>query len=398
MEIDQEIKLPVKLNNDPFNFDDDFNKENVDENGNRIEEQKKKKPRVPRIKLDHNYLIDNPLGMKNLYKTMVIDKDKNLQFRGAGHEHSDFKKLMNVYKNWHFEAMPKLEFSFFAERLIKAGNDKAMRVYMSKLRQIYKGDLMTDEFADLYKQAEKPTDSKSINDKPNPEGDKPMFEYINTSTTNNKSQPKRDLYGNIIDEYEEEKPFFKLMDPANTFSNQQQSNAQFNLPVTQIKQQNELTQEQLRMIEENRRIAMEKKRKREEAMQNSNESNHHYDEQMQDSYANNYQNSNNMDQSTMDNRPAKKQQTEQNSHYNIQAKSQNQTQIEGQGSIANQVNDDIGFQMIFNQTQEEDMIDIDNGELADCLDDIDNIIDSQLENGQFDRKLDEDDDGHFEYN
>jgi len=72
----------VKINNDPFNFDDDFNKENVDENGNKIEENKTKKPKKPRIKIDANYLIDNPVGLKNLYRKVIIDKEKNLNFKG----------------------------------------------------------------------------------------------------------------------------------------------------------------------------------------------------------------------------------------------------------------------------------------------------------------------------
>jgi len=51
-----------------------------------------------------------------------------------------------------------------------------------------------------------------------------MFEYINTSTNNNnnndsgintKNQPKRDPYGNIIDDEPENNTFFKLMDPIN---------------------------------------------------------------------------------------------------------------------------------------------------------------------------------------
>ena len=44
------------------------------------------------------------------------------------------------------------------------------------------------------------------------------------------------------------------------------------------------------------------------------------------------------------------------------------------------------------------MIDINGDDLADCIDDLDDQIDQELNNGQFDRKLEEDEEGHFEYN
>jgi len=116
----------------------------LDENGNKIDEKTNKKPKKPRMKIDANYLIDNPVGMKNLYRKVIIDKEKNLNFKGQGHELRDFNKLMNVYKNWHFEVMPKFEFTYFAERMQKAGTDKAMKAFMSTMRKVYKGDLMTD--------------------------------------------------------------------------------------------------------------------------------------------------------------------------------------------------------------------------------------------------------------
>lgn len=89
---------------------------------------------------------------------------------------------MKVYKNWHFEAMPKLEFGYFAERLQKIGTDKAMKAYMTKVRNHYKGVNPMEEFEDLVKkpsnqangQSTKPEDSKNAG-----------FEYINTSTNNN---------------------------------------------------------------------------------------------------------------------------------------------------------------------------------------------------------------------
>lgn len=82
---------------------------------------------------------------------MVIDKDKNLRLKGKGHEASDLMKVMRVYKDWHFQSYPKLEFSYFIERIQKQGNDKAMKPFLSKLRNVYKGHDVLEEFADLNK-------------------------------------------------------------------------------------------------------------------------------------------------------------------------------------------------------------------------------------------------------
>lgn len=98
------------------------------------------------IKFDPDYLVDNTNGLKRLYKHFVIDADKNLQFKGKGHEISDLNKVMKVYKNWHFEAYPKLEFSYFAERLHKHGADKATKAFMSRLRKVYKGEEVLEDF------------------------------------------------------------------------------------------------------------------------------------------------------------------------------------------------------------------------------------------------------------
>lgn len=46
---------------------------------------------------------------------------------------------MNQLKSWHFEAMPKLEINYFADRMVKVGNDKAVKSFLSKLRLVHKG-------------------------------------------------------------------------------------------------------------------------------------------------------------------------------------------------------------------------------------------------------------------
>ncbi len=59
-----------------------------------------------------------------------MDADKNLQMKGKGHELSDFNRVMKVLRGWHFEAMPKIEVSYFAERMQKAGNEKEVKPFL----------------------------------------------------------------------------------------------------------------------------------------------------------------------------------------------------------------------------------------------------------------------------
>lgn len=75
MEIDEMNNTQVKASNNLFDFDDDIND---NDNGKKVEDAKKKAVKRQLVKLDANYVIDNPIGIKNLYKNFVIDKEKNL--------------------------------------------------------------------------------------------------------------------------------------------------------------------------------------------------------------------------------------------------------------------------------------------------------------------------------
>ena len=85
-------------------------------------------------------------GLDQLYMQSVIfgKKQGKLKLRGKGHEASDLDKIMNMYRGWHREFAPKLEFSYFAERLSKFSNSKDIREHMEKLRGVYKGE--TDHY------------------------------------------------------------------------------------------------------------------------------------------------------------------------------------------------------------------------------------------------------------
>ena len=124
-------------------MDDDKPKEANEE---KKEEEKKKPVRKPVLKLDPALLTENPRGLKHLYRQTVIDGDKNIQLKGKGHEVSDFNRVMKVLRGWHFEVMPKLEVSYFADRMQRVGNHKDVKQFLNKLRSVYKGLEVLDEF------------------------------------------------------------------------------------------------------------------------------------------------------------------------------------------------------------------------------------------------------------
>jgi hypothetical protein len=53
---------------------------------------------------------------------------------------------MKIYKGWHFEAYPKLDFDYFTDRLQKNGADKATKAFMTRLRKVYKGEEVLEDF------------------------------------------------------------------------------------------------------------------------------------------------------------------------------------------------------------------------------------------------------------
>ena len=46
-----------------------------------------------------------------------------------------------MYRNWHMEFAPILEFSYFANRLSKFGTNREVKAHMEKLRGVYRGDV-----------------------------------------------------------------------------------------------------------------------------------------------------------------------------------------------------------------------------------------------------------------
>lgn len=140
MEEDNEVQEVREESEDEIRGDDmgeGFEKDKGEE------EKKVKKPRKPLFKISPDYLIDNPNGLKALYKMFVVDN--KLKFKGKGNEFSDFNKVMNLYKNWHYQAGLKLEFPYFIERVQKTGGDKAIKTFMTRLRKHFTGEELMDE-------------------------------------------------------------------------------------------------------------------------------------------------------------------------------------------------------------------------------------------------------------
>ena len=60
--------------------------------------------------------------------------------KGAGHELSDFSKIMSSVKTWHREFKPKLEFNYFASR-VRRTKKETINEHMAKVRKVFKGEI-----------------------------------------------------------------------------------------------------------------------------------------------------------------------------------------------------------------------------------------------------------------
>ena len=64
-----------------------------------------------------------------------------MKLKGKGNEVNDLNKIMDMYRNWHMELAPKIEFGYFAERLSKFSSNKEVKAHMEKLRGVYRGEV-----------------------------------------------------------------------------------------------------------------------------------------------------------------------------------------------------------------------------------------------------------------
>ena len=89
--------------------------------GEQVEKPKMKK----KYALKPEDLAQPGVGLDQLYIQSVIfgNKQGKMKLKGKGHEVNDLEKIMSMYHNWHSELAPKLEFSYFAERLKQEAGD-----------------------------------------------------------------------------------------------------------------------------------------------------------------------------------------------------------------------------------------------------------------------------------
>ena len=57
--------------------------------------------------------------------------------------------MMETYQSWHYSLMPKIEFGYLLDRIGKLGTESAVKVYMGRLRQVYKGLLEFSSFEEV---------------------------------------------------------------------------------------------------------------------------------------------------------------------------------------------------------------------------------------------------------
>ncbi|KAK3898288.1 replication fork protection component Swi3-domain-containing protein [Staphylotrichum tortipilum] len=81
----------------------------------------KKKPRVPRVKLDETRLLSDR-GIPKLRKMAP-----RIRFKGKGHEFSDAARLLSFYQEWLDDLFPKATFLDALAMVEKTGHKAAMR-------------------------------------------------------------------------------------------------------------------------------------------------------------------------------------------------------------------------------------------------------------------------------
>ena len=63
-------------------------------------------------------MVQDPNGLRGLFREF---EEGNIvsRLKGKGSESSDLSKIINVYRKWHLEHCPKLEYNFFLETVQK---------------------------------------------------------------------------------------------------------------------------------------------------------------------------------------------------------------------------------------------------------------------------------------
>ncbi|CAI2381182.1 unnamed protein product [Moneuplotes crassus] len=100
------------------------------------------KTRKPVLRLTPDRLIADQNGLRALY----TDIKYSLEVKGPGHEITDLKRLLNVYRAWHHKIMPKYTFGYFVKQLRVLGQKIEVVDSLEQFRNLHKGVLQTDTF------------------------------------------------------------------------------------------------------------------------------------------------------------------------------------------------------------------------------------------------------------
>ena len=98
----------------------------------------KPKKTINRVQLNELTLLQENKGLKKLYnesKKLVITGDSK----------NDMKKLMNLYKEWHFGVAPRFEFNYFVQKCQVLGTKAPIRSFMTRIRKVHTGQITWEE-------------------------------------------------------------------------------------------------------------------------------------------------------------------------------------------------------------------------------------------------------------
>ena len=125
--------------------DTDKKSEKSEENS----KEKRDKKVIKRLKLDEETLLYENEGLKPLYE-YIMKQDFS-----SKNNVKNLNNLLSAYRNFHYMCFPGHDFDFFIEKLQKLGKTPAIKAYLSRVRNIYKGketwNVIYDERADIIK-------------------------------------------------------------------------------------------------------------------------------------------------------------------------------------------------------------------------------------------------------
>lgn len=76
--------------------------------------------------------MTGPHGLKVVYSQ--FQKELRKGFKGRGHEATDLKRLLDLYRGWHRRLFPDAPFEVFVEKCEALGAKRPLQAYLRELR------------------------------------------------------------------------------------------------------------------------------------------------------------------------------------------------------------------------------------------------------------------------